>query len=136
MKETPPNPWIHIGDCPVCVQGLVRIRTCTGGNAGVQHFAMCDECEAIWLEPDTSTEKQFPDAENAKCPICEEDLFGSASRWSLPADISGTDWEANSILEFTSPELEDTQEFVADEKDDDVSPADITKEDRRSNPGC
>jgi hypothetical protein len=133
MKEPPPNPWIHIGDCPVCVNGLARIRTCHGGNAGAHHYAMCDECEAIWLEPDTGAEKQFPDAENAKCPVCGEDLFGSAARWSLPTDIQGSSWEANSILQFTTPVLEDPQEFVAGESNEEIWLTDITLDDQEDN---
>ena len=39
-------PWIHIGECPVCVDGLCRIRCCEGDNGIAHLFAMCDECEA------------------------------------------------------------------------------------------
>lgn len=104
MSEAPPNPWIHVGECPVCVDGIVRVRVCIDERCGKHFYALCDECEAIWLEPDTSTIKQFPDAENPVCPICSAPIYGEHSRWALPQDIAGTHWEAQAI--FDVPESE------------------------------
>ncbi|MFN3191627.1 MAG: hypothetical protein ACE361_14045 [Aureliella sp.] len=109
MNESTPNPWIHIGECPECVDGLVRVRTCCKPGSGkeLQLYATCDECEATWLAPDTATENIHPDPENAACPICDEPLFGDCSRWSLPADIQNSDWSEHCIVQLTSNEVDD-----------------------------
>lgn len=115
MSEPPAAPWIHIGECPVCVNGLCRVRTCrspAGGKtpvgnalvgdlpAGTLHFyAMCDECEALWLTPTTDAPRQFPDACEPKCPICQQPLYGEQAHWSHAEELQGTEWSANSIFD-------------------------------------
>lgn len=105
MKELPTNPWIHIGECPFCVNGLCRVRTCTDEKSGRHFYAVCDECEAIWIEPDTSTRKRFADAENPSCPVCGLPLYGAQSHWSLPDEIRGTPWDEQAIFSITSASL-------------------------------
>lgn len=68
------------------------MRKCSDQCAGVHFFALCDECEAIWLKPDLQAERIFPDAENATCPICNADLFGSQARWATKQELHGTSW--------------------------------------------
>lgn len=115
MNEDPHNPWIHIGECPVCVNGLCRVRHCDGGaGAGAEAahlYAMCDECEAIWIEPTTDSSKSFPDSENPQCPICHQDLFGAQARWALPADVCGTDWDGMVIFDVASLSTESQEPF-------------------------
>ena len=55
---------------------------------------VCDECEAIWLEPDTSTPHIYPDAEDARCPVCEESLWYGKSRWAGQHDLTLLGWSA------------------------------------------
>jgi hypothetical protein len=114
MTSIPPSPWIHIGECPVCVNGLVRIRACQS-KAGEKHlFAMCDECQATWLEPDTNSKRIFPDAENALCPICSQSLFGPQSHWAWPDDINHShDWSLAAIFDMPTSELETSEEPLA-----------------------
>jgi hypothetical protein len=102
MNETPTLPWIHIGECPVCVNGLCRVRTCEGNHGSRHFYAMCDECEALWIEPSTESEKSFPDATRPACPICGQDLYGPQSHWSLPQELGGTVWEENAIFDLPS----------------------------------
>ncbi|MEO1524553.1 MAG: hypothetical protein AAFX06_03915 [Planctomycetota bacterium] len=52
---------------------------------------MCDECEAIWLEPDTSTEPLFADPESPACPVCQSGIWGS-SRWADRTEIESLGW--------------------------------------------
>jgi hypothetical protein len=102
------SPWVHIGECPVCVNGIVRVRTCHGG--GETHLiAVCDECEAIWTDPDISNRRGFADAEKALCPICDQPLYGPQSHWSVPIDLQGTEWAAASILAWPSGDSDDEQ---------------------------
>lgn len=102
MNETPQAPWIHVGECPVCVNGLCRIRTCCEPSGSTHFYAMCDECEATWLQPDTGTPKSFPDAEHPQCPICQAPLYGEQAHWALSEELSGSEWEANAIFDVPS----------------------------------
>ncbi len=55
-------------------------------------LVVCDECEAIWLEPDVSTQHQYPDSEDAHCPICTAELWGPQSRWATEFDMALLGW--------------------------------------------
>ena len=112
MNTTPPNPWIHIGECTFCVNGICRVRCCTAVEDEKHLFAVCDECEAIWIEPDTGSEKHFPDPESATCPICPAPLYGDQSRWALAEDLAGTPWETQVIYSVPSSDLDEPSEKV------------------------
>jgi hypothetical protein len=56
-------------------------------------MVICDECEAIWLMPDLDSEHQYPDVEDARCPICYEPMWGPASRWADWSDVNALGWE-------------------------------------------
>lgn len=117
MKESPQEPWIHLGDCPVCVDGIVRVRVCEGDCSGKQLYGLCDECEAIWLEPDTATEKHFPDAVNPLCPTCGESIYGERSRWALPQDVKGTAWGEQAIISFPTSDVGEPSDSDDDQSD-------------------
>lgn len=61
---------------------------------------MCDECEAIWLEPTTSAPHHFPDAEDPLCPLTGVPLYGSSSRWATTDDLRGSAWENEVIVDL------------------------------------
>lgn len=93
------QPWVHCGSCPVCESGLRRLR-CEELTDGYQElFALCDECEAIWMVPDPEAKLQFPDPENPTSPWSGQPLYGSHSRWATPEDIVGTVWESVAQVE-------------------------------------
>ncbi len=103
MRSLPPTPWIHIGECPCCVNGLCRIRSCEGPQGKLHLYALCDECEALWTEPNTDTHKVFPSAENPHCPICEQPLYGPQAHWSQPDEVTAVpEWSAAAIFELPS----------------------------------
>lgn len=110
MTNPPQLPWIHIGECPVCVNGICRVRTCID-SSGKHFYALCDECEALWLSPDTNADKQFPEAENPSCPICSQPLYGSQANWTRAEDLADTDWAEQSIFEMPT-------KFVTSDRDD------------------
>jgi len=98
------SPKHSIDDCPICGGGLCGIRIC-GSPTRADHqeqpiapddashgLIVCDECEAIWLAPDTSTDHQYAEAENAACPVCSEPLWGPQSRWASLDDIQSLGW--------------------------------------------
>ncbi len=100
MNQQPASPWIHIGECPICADGLCRVRCCVTSDGNKHLYAMCDECEAIWLEPSTSAPHQFPDAEDPLCPLSGVPLYGAGSRWATTDDIKGTDWESEVVVDL------------------------------------
>ena len=115
MKSTPPSPWIHIGECPFCVNGLVRVRSCHEENNDLHLYALCDECEAIWLTPSTEDERIFPDPEQPVCPCCSGELYGSCSRWATAEDLADSEWQAQVI--FTVPsESEPPESLTPDDE--------------------
>ncbi len=114
------SPKHSIDFCPICGGGLCGIRICglessdkdpaanhangkpvsEGDSAGhgaahrdsAHGLIICDECEAIWLEPDVSSDHQYPCPEDAACPICSRPLWGPNSRWADLADIETIGW--------------------------------------------
>ena len=91
MRDTPQLPWIHIGECPVCVNGLCRVRTCADEDGDQHLYAICDECEAIWIQPSTSSAIIYPDPDDPLCPICLQPLWGDQAHWSLVPELKETD---------------------------------------------
>lgn len=85
------NPLHSIGFCPVCGGGLCGVRLCSEDSP--HGLIVCDECEAIWLQPDLRTPHQYPSAEAAKCPVCDRDLWGESSRWAGETDLKLLGWE-------------------------------------------
>jgi hypothetical protein len=53
---------------------------------------VCDECEAIWLDPDVSSDHVYPDPIQSACPVCSQPLWGDQSRWANQADITALGW--------------------------------------------
>lgn len=96
----PSIPWIHIGECPVCGNGLCRVRCGSLPDGTTQLYAMCDECEAIWLKPDTLGPAEFPDSEDPLCPVSGQSLYGPNSRWATPEDVRETDWESEVVIDL------------------------------------
>lgn len=112
-SELPAFPWIHIGNCPVCDDGLCRVRCCVD-DLGEKHLiALCDECEASWLEPDTLAPHLYPDPQEALWPSTDIPLYGPNTRWATLEDIRGTDWEREAIVELPGDVLDDSDGPIA-----------------------
>lgn len=94
------SPKHSIDFCPICGGGLCGVRVCglnaddhDAANSQPPHgLVVCDECEAIWLEPDITSDHQYPTLGDARCPICCEPLWGSNSRWADLADVDAIGW--------------------------------------------
>ncbi|TWU04876.1 hypothetical protein [Stieleria varia] len=100
-------PHHSIDFCPVCGGGLCGVRIC--GVDSPDHLAayseqdssvrlpphglvICDECEAIWLEPDLQSDHLYADPIDSRCPICSESLWGEQSRWADEKDLKLLGW--------------------------------------------
>lgn len=104
MSQRPSIAPLHsVSACPICGGGLCGIRVCglPTSNAAENHqpsslhgLVVCDECEAIWQEPDTSTPHVYPNSEDARCPVCDESLWHGKSRWAGLQDIALLEWSA------------------------------------------
>lgn len=100
------SPLHSVDSCPVCGGGLLGIRLChgnvrQGGDLASPHgLVICDECEAIWTEPDSQTAHQYPAAEDARCPICETQLW-NGSHWAGRDEVARLGWSeaVNSTLD-------------------------------------
>lgn len=65
----------HVGACPLCEQGLVRVVRCPR----CRHVsAFCDECEAIWTSP-RHVRDTGPSGQHPRCPSCTQKV----RRWTF-----------------------------------------------------
>lgn len=83
-----------IEQCPICQGGLCGIRICGLDTDRPHGLVVCDECEAIWLQPDVKTEHQYPDSRDSRCPACSAALWGPHSRWADWEDVCRLGWGA------------------------------------------
>lgn len=84
------------------MNGLCRVRSCRGPQGELHIYAMCDECEALWLVPNTDGPSSFPDATHPQCPICQQALYGPQAHWAHAEELQNTDWQDNAIYELPS----------------------------------
>ncbi len=88
------TPQHSIDYCPICGGGLCGIRICGTEDPQPHGLVVCDECEAVWLEPDTLSEHQYLDPCDTRCPICHRPLWGSESRWATADDVAALGWQS------------------------------------------
>lgn len=60
----------HLGECPLCEQGLIRVVRCPHCRSV---SALCDECEAIWSKP-RHFRRSSPASQHPQCPDCKTDV--------------------------------------------------------------
>lgn len=87
------TPLHSIDFCPICGGGLCGVRLCGTDQEHPHGLVVCDECEAIWLQPDTTTQHRYADAEAARCPRCDAPLWGAQSRWATLEDCERLGWQ-------------------------------------------
>lgn len=97
--------WVHAGSCPVCGDGLRRPRFCADALGEKHFYLLCDECEALWLDPDDASEQKYASMEDPMCPICSAEMYGNQAGWVEEPDLqteqlAGLAW--SSRLEITS----------------------------------
>jgi hypothetical protein len=59
----------------------------------IELFALCDECEALWLDPALAPEDYyFSDAIEPLCPRSGQPLYGPDSWWATREFVQETPW--------------------------------------------
>ncbi|WP_345321908.1 hypothetical protein [Novipirellula rosea] len=123
------SPRHSVDYCPNCGGGLCGVRICglpeptekppksvdssNVNDPPLPHgLVVCDECDAIWLEPDLTSRHQYPNGCDARCPVCLEPLWGNQSRWASQTDIEVLGWAG-----CTKPELDVLPDSAPPESD-------------------
>jgi len=84
---------IHfVEHCPVCGQGLVRIRVCTNESGSLFGFVICDECDSTWTDPSMKTPYIQSNPEKPVCPQSGTALWSESSHWADKAEMSLLGW--------------------------------------------
>ncbi|QDT30430.1 hypothetical protein Enr10x_57960 [Gimesia panareensis] len=81
----------YIGFCPSCEQGTLGIRICSSLQDLV---ILCDECDALWLTPETSVSPHFPQQPALPCPACEGNLTAPPAHWAELGELFERGWLA------------------------------------------
>jgi Zn-finger nucleic acid-binding protein len=82
------------GNCPSCDAGLLGFRRCDDGKTLV---LMCDECDAVWLDPADQTIEavRYPGVHSFKIPGLPYKLGGGAAGWATRAEVERAGWQAD-----------------------------------------
>ncbi len=85
-----------VGECPLCQDGLCMARAYFNDQNQVSYgLLVCDECEAIWLQPDTQSPHVYPDPESPLSPASGGPLYDPRhSRWATHEDVEALGWSA------------------------------------------
>lgn len=78
--------------CPICGGGSIGFRRCGGITKLV---LMCDECDAVWLEPtETSAASAlFPEGPDFRVPGCTFTVGGTGARWATWDEVAAAGWK-------------------------------------------
>lgn len=72
-------PKLVVGACPFCEQGALGIRV---SASGMRVVALCDECDAVWLDPAVKDGPHFPEQPHLPCPGDGSPLRDTPARWA------------------------------------------------------
>jgi hypothetical protein len=80
------------GICPFCHGGSVGFRRCSDGKTIV---LMCDECEAVWLDPEhrTAGDALFPHSGSFEVPGLGVSIGGDRAGWATRAEVESAGWQ-------------------------------------------
>jgi hypothetical protein len=82
----------YIGFCPVCEQGALGIRVCSGLGHGV---VLCDECDAMWLSLDLTRPAVFLSAAGLTCLHCGGSLDEPPAHWATWDELERLGWQTS-----------------------------------------
>lgn len=87
-----PDYLIYLGVCPICDGGLCRVRTCGVAKKKLYPLAVCDECEAMWTEPDLRCSHFVSTPSEARSPVDGEPIWQEPNRWATVEDVYFFGW--------------------------------------------
>lgn len=91
---------LYAGNCPRCEQGLLGFRICCGAS---RCLIVCDECEAVWSEPELKLPPGFAETDGSGCPLCGEPLWQDRARWATHDDVQSLGWDQYVRGELADP---------------------------------
>lgn len=85
-------PLIYVESCPVCGDGLCRIRVCITDQR-LTGCVLCDECEAVWTDPSLQERvSRKPNADDPECPSCGLSLWSKNAHWANVGEVCLLGW--------------------------------------------
>jgi hypothetical protein len=84
-------------------------------------LVVCDECEAMWTEPDTTKPPLFGSPEVLCSPITGEEIWPEPNRWATLEDVALLGW---------------LNRVIVQPKQDTQSTCDLTLGQDEPKPGC
>lgn len=88
-----------VAECPIYQAGLCSVRAffendiASTSKKPSHGLVICDECEAIWFQPDVRGVHVYADSESPHCPITGDPLYDEqTSRWANPDDVLALGW--------------------------------------------
>ncbi len=83
---------IYVRSCPICGEGLCRVRVCTSDHRLIG-CVVCDECETVWKEPEMQEQSANGiDGVTACCPECGMSLWDDACHWADIQEVCLLGW--------------------------------------------
>ena len=86
---------LMVGTCSACGTGSVGLRVSASGKCVV---AMCDECDAVWMEMGLHEEPHFLRQPDLPCPGDGSSLLYPPARWASLEEASASGW-GSAVLE-------------------------------------
>jgi hypothetical protein len=85
---------LRIGTCGVCGTGNIGIRVAASARRVV---GMCDECDAVWMDPKLQDGPHFPKQPELTCHADGSSLRHAPAHWASRAEASAAGW-AGAVL--------------------------------------
>lgn len=83
---------IYIRSCPVCGDGLCRVRVCAIDQQ-LHGCILCDECDTVWTDPALSERIDPPNEYSSPvCPDCGETLWNDTCHWADIQEVCLLGW--------------------------------------------
>ena len=82
---------LYVKGCPDCNAGELGIWRCNDGTLVV----MCDECNALWLDPTDLTIEtlRYPGINSFEIPGVPYKVGGGAAGWATRAEVERVGWQ-------------------------------------------
>ncbi len=80
---------LGLGVCAFCEGGIVGVRVPVSGKRFV---GQCDECDAVWLDPERRDGPHFLAQPLMLCPDDGSSLWSPPAHWATREEIANTAW--------------------------------------------